>query len=227
MNYSNDFIEQVVENVIRELGSRPASGDSAQPAASVAATEDAVITSRVITEDVLLAGGVGCGTIVIPAGAVITPSGREFIRRHSITIARAADPANAAAGCQAGGGLVVMGTRSSGLATAASASGWDTAQADCAAGLAEQAAASAACGRRAVTCCHHPSVTACLINRCEARRAAVLTPQFCLTRLLRHMNPDVVCISPEGWSFSKYVTLLKQLGSGDLTAPDGWKELSE
>ena len=216
MTFSSELIDEVVRLVIRELSLSTAAGNAALcPAGGVVE-----LTNRVITEDVLAGLTASGDTVRIPAGAVITPSGKDHIRRHSLVVSSSASADSADS---AGGVVVVVGDTNSISAPAASA-GWTVAQAASDFEAASQVAQQCH-NQPTVCCCAQPSIVSCLINRNSRRRAAVVTLQTCLADLLSAMNPDTVCLSAVGWSFVELRRLLHQLCRRDPVLPENWKEL--
>lgn len=218
MTFSSEFIDEIVRNVMRELNlpSTSAPAAPAPPSSGSAVT----LTSDVITEDTLANHGVSGGSIVLPPGAVITPSGRDYLRRYQITVSSVPSTATSAAT----GGLVLITGEAANMTAAAKSVGWDITGATGCFDAANQTAQR--CSSQPTVCCSaQPSVIACLINRNCGRRAAVLTTDTCQTELFDEMNPDTICLSPTGWSFGQLMQLLKRLGSRSTGTPATWKEL--
>jgi len=220
MTFSNELIDEVVRNVMRELKLSPT--PAAVPSTVIHTAASSVeLSQRVITEDVLAGQIASGGTVVVPKGAVLTPSGRDYIRRHRIVIS-SASPAEAN---ELSGGLVLVVGDIKSMSAAAKSVGWliDSASGNFnAANLVAQRAAD----QRTVCCSDQPSVIACLINRNTRRRAAVVTSQTCLSRLLNEMNPDTVCLSANSWSFTELQRMLRKLSGNESARPTDWKELA-
>ncbi len=220
MTISAEFIEQIVQNVMRGMQS-PATtpGDSALV---VTDTGTLTISSRVVTEPVLIAAKAAGRAIALHPGAVITPSGRDFIRRNSV---RLSSRISGADGTVTTGTLISVGTNST-ADSAGSAAGWKTLTAST-----EFAAAAAAAdnlSRGIVTCCGgEPSVVACLLNRNPAMRAAVITPATDLLTLMSLMRPQIVCVASSGWSFGELLKLLRALAVSSVAPAATWIELSD
>ncbi len=218
MTFSSKFIDEIVQNVMRELN-LPQTPAAAAPASPASAAPASHLTDRVITEDVLASHAAAGSTVVVAPGAVITPSGRDYIRRHSLLISTAASASPSDTG------LILTVGDSAGVAAAAKSAGWQIENV-----CSNHEAARQMKGRgadcRTVCCTAQPSVVACLINRCSDRRVAVLTSDTCVTELLAEMNPDTVCLSASGWSFGRLTRLLRQLSSHEVAAPTSWKELA-
>ena len=170
MNFTNEFIDRIVDSVMRELASPGPSESSRCDGLPPDSGQLPELRSSVITEEVLTAEGIESGRIVIPPGAVITPSGRDYLQRRGIEIATTAKSSHRMAQEVSATGVAVFAKRCHALAAAATSAGLTIARADCAVGLARRAACSAADEQQSLTCCSQPSVTACLINRNTARR---------------------------------------------------------
>ncbi|MFM7834266.1 MAG: hypothetical protein ACKPJD_20905, partial [Planctomycetaceae bacterium] len=90
MKLTAEHVEEIVRSVLRELQPAPAAVP-ASPAVAAAASKSVVVTDGVITvnslvvsEAVLSAAGVAGGTVSLLRGAVLTPSGRDYLRRHAV-----------------------------------------------------------------------------------------------------------------------------------------------
>lgn len=208
---------------MREMQTCGTKVDAAAPELSNETTESEVlqIRSRVVSEPILLAAGAAGRAISVPAGAVITPSGRDFIRRNGVRLASQLTGKPSMAGP---GTLIAMGNGTASM-TAASAAGWKTRAAST-----EFEASSLALEmipNGIVTCCGgEPSVVACLLNRNPGVRSAVVTRATNLVALTTMMNPQVVCLDSSGWSFGEILRLLRGLTLTTANAPKDWKELT-
>lgn len=217
MTFTSEFVDEVVRNVMRELNLPQTSG-SAAPASTGSRL---ALTDRVITEEVLLGRVAAGGSVSIPTGAVITPSGRDYIRRHQLCVSRGA---SGSSGEGQQGQLLVVG-EAPGVTAAAKSAGWEIVSAGGTFDAANQVARRS-CQQRTVCCSAQPAVIACLVNRNSSRRAAVLSSDMCLTDLLSSMNPDTVCLSPVGWSFAELMRVFRCLADEAVAVPGEWRELS-
>jgi hypothetical protein len=219
MIFSNELIDEVVRNVMRELKLSPTPATTSSTVIHAASSVE--LSQRVITEDVL-AGQIAPGaTVVVPTGAVLTPSGRDYIRRHRIVISSVS---SVTANGSSSGLVLVVGDMKS-ISSAAKSAGWAI---DSAAGNFDAAnlVAQKTADQRTVCCSDQPSVIACMVNRNTQRRAAVVNSETCLPGLLNDMNPDTVCLSVKGWSFMELLRMLKKLSGNGGALPAGWKELA-
>ena len=250
MNFSSQQIESIIQSVMRELMSRgvhvgtkyPISGAGDAAPRSLATTADVsatdqpatagptdalVISGKVITEDSLASAHAAGRAVQFQAGAIVTPSGHDFIRRHQVILAGTAP---AATGITSTG--IVVSQSCHAAASAADTAGWQLITAGCERDAArvsvqhfDHAAAQGSLPVRIVCCVDVPAATACLLNRRDSLRAAVLDPAAESKTLLSLMNPHVLCLESSRWSFTALLRLLKQLSRVSLTTPADWKEV--
>ena len=221
MSINAEFIDQIVQNVMREMQTRvPMTAVFAPVATQQTATlETLSIGSRVVSENVLITANAAGRAISLAAGAVITPSGRDYIRKNGV---RLASDVAGKSGTPIAGTFIVIGDISN--SSAASAAGWKslTVKSDFdAAALASEKLTSG----MVTSFGGEPSIVACLLNRNPAVRAAVVTRTTNLATLTSVMNPQVVCLDSTGWSFAELLRLLRGL-SMYAAVPTQWKELA-
>jgi hypothetical protein len=227
MTLSAEKIDEIVRNVLRELEARraapvtapvSASGKSTEKPASAEASPVVVIRGRVISEAVLAASGAAGKTVSLMRGAILTPSGRDYIRKYSVRLSSLLPQPEGSVG-----GLVLIAGKSPTTQSAAQAAGWKVAAVE--EGIAAATAARAAsAGQRVICVTEDPSIVACLLNRDSAVRAAVVAGQKGLEKLIRTMHPNVVCLASEGWSFNDLTRLLRLMTSVKGPA-ESWKEI--
>ena len=227
MSIDAAYIDQIVQNVMREMKSRvtiaaavSAPGTTSQPNSALATTAETPlsIAAKVVSEDILVAARAAGRTITLQAGAIVTPSGKDYIRKNNVTVAGAAlnKPVTVSTGT-----FIVIGTNAT-CQSAAAATGWKTSAVSNehdAAVIASQNLQS----RISVTCGGEPSVVACLLNRNPDVRAAVITKATNLLALTTVMSPQVVCLDSSGWSFGDILKMLRSLSAANR--PQGWKEI--
>lgn len=227
MTFDAAYIDQIVQNVMREMKSRvtvpaavsaPAAGSQTSTNSTTESAVPLSIAAKVVSEDVLVAARATGKPITLLAGAIITPSGKDFIRKNGITIAGSTlnKPATVSTGT-----FVVVGSNSV-CQSAASASGWKV-SAVSGEHDAALAASQALKTSITVTCGGEPSIVACLLNRNPDVRAAVITKATNLNTLTTVMSPQVVCLDSSGWSFGDILKLLRSLSAA--IRPQGWKEI--
>ena len=228
MTLSAAKIDEIVRNVLRELEARRAAPvtapvvsaavKSAEKSDSAEASPAVVIRGRVISEAVLAASGAAGKTVSLMRGAILTPSGRDYIRKYSVRLSSLLPQPEGSVS-----GLVLIAGKSPTAQSAAQAAGWKVAPVD--EGFAAVTAARAAVAAQRVICVtEDPSIVACLLNRDSAVRAAVVTGQKGLDKLIRTMHPNVVCLASEGWSFNDLTRLLRLRSSVNGPA-ESWKEI--
>lgn len=231
MNFNTQQIEAIVQSVIGQLVTRGVdvrqrhtlahqSANGTQPQQNTVATADTaiIISGKVVTEECLATANAAGRAVRLQTGAIVTPSGHDFMRRHSVTLAGFSQDNPLAATT----GLVVA-SRCQAATSAAATAGWTLEQVGC---EREAARVSHAHHTHRVVCCVEvPSITACLLNRRADTRAAVLEPTAAAEQLLTRMNPHVLVLESSRWSFTALLRLLRQLSRFRLNTPDGWEEV--
>jgi hypothetical protein len=227
MTISADYIEQIVRNVMREMQARVAPVDAVTSVGihstlGVVEADTLRISSRVVSENILLEAQASGRTISIEPGAIITPSGRDYIRRNNIRVSSQIGGKRAEA---TWGTLITVGPNPV-VQSAAATAGWRTLTASAEPKAALLASENLTKGM--VVCCGgEPSVVACLLNRNHTVRAAVVTRATNLVTLSSVMNPQVVCLESAAWSFGDVLKLLRGFSAtGSETVPTGWRELA-
>ena len=125
------YIDQIVQNVMREMKPRvtvpaavsaPVTTSHAKPVTATEPSTALTIAAKVVSEDILVAARAAGKTIVLQAGAIITPSGKDYIRKNGVTVAGSAlnKPATVSTGS-----FIVVGNNAT-CQSAASATGWKT-----------------------------------------------------------------------------------------------------
>lgn len=218
MTISSELISQIVRNVMREMETHTSPADPA--ALTTKDTDTFRIEGKVISEGVLAAAQAAGRTISLSPGAVLTPSGRDYIRRNAVRLC------SRMAGTTAGGipGTVILVETASLISSAAAATGWKivttSTDFDAASIAAEQQSPGVVVG------CREPSVVACLLNRNPALRVAVVTRETCLETLRSVMNPGIVCLESKSWAFGELLRLFRTL-TVPITQPTVWTELTK
>lgn len=220
MNISAEYIDQIVQNVMREMQTRVPMMDVSAPVETkqTAAAETLQIGSRVVSENVLTSANAAGRAITLAAGAVITPSGRDYIRKNGVRLVSDVGLKNSASN---GGTFISIGDITT--SSAAAAAGWKMLTAPTEFGAAALASEKLATGI-VTSFGGEPSVVACLLNRNPAVRAAVVTRTTNLATLTSVMNPQVVCLDSTGWSFAELLRLLRGLSMSSVI-PKQWKEI--
>lgn len=224
MNIGPELIERIVRDVMRQM--QPAVASMNAVVSESAQTAPLKIDSRVISEVVLKDAEAAGRRVELTPGAIITPSGRDFIRQYGVQVASrtGTDQTASQVGAASGGRYVISIGSHRSVDAAAAAAGWS----GIAATTEHEAAATALQKSRQglVACCGgEPSVVACLLNRHAEIRAAVVSRTTNLTTIRSLMNPQVVCIDPTEWTVGELMRLLRGL-SLKQGSPKHWQELS-
>lgn len=229
MSFDAAYIDQIVQSVLSEIRSQNTSGGrtsaSAPKATTVAAAPLAlnaaplVIRDRVISESVLETAKAAGRTVTLLQGAVITPSGRDFIRKNRVTLS-----SGVAGSSTSASGLVISLETSATVSSAASATGWKVSSTanifDAASTIVKEYQT------HPVVCIgNESSAVACLVNRDNRIRSAVVGRPELVAMLASIMNPNVWCVDGAGWSFADYQRLLRSI-SRNAEKPTGWEEIA-
>lgn len=211
------LIEEIVGRVLKQLGTaavaaRPA---TAAPTPVSVAVPDVSITAHVVTGEILegLEGSVR--TIRVGPKAILTPSACDWIRQRGLTVSRETKVATKAAGSrwivivshstpQVTGAVEAL--RSSGMMVESRLSG--SAQES-----AGQATAALCRGEAPgiVVLADQPELVACLANRNERIRAAVVHNVQSFDRVRTRFQPNLLAIDPVHQSLFELRQLLKSI----------------
>lgn len=239
MALTSDKLEEIVRQVLQELRTaqtgRPTAAASVPAVSSVPvlaiqaasashsgeSTEVLRISDRAVTESVLANAGAAGRTVSLVRGAVLTPSARDYIRRHNVRLSSTLAASLVSSTGLSVGTVVIVG-RESTVRLSAAAAGWPVREAadEFSAVLAAQELLP---GRRVLCVCPYPAITACELNRDSAIRAAVIERADGMERLLERMQPQAVCLQSEGWGYPELSRLLG-LMQRPLQQPAGWPE---
>lgn len=231
MLFSSEQVELITQQVLRRLRARgvllQASGvpASVQPVSAgtdvvsgtVAGDAEICLPGVVITERELQSAGAAGRSVRVADEVVITPSGREFIRRNKVQLRRI----SSSTGSQDRLLLVLIGRQMT-AETAGRSVGWNPVS------VCDSAAAvqllTEETRRPAVTCGGVPSVISCLLNRNSAVRAAVIPAPGDLDEIQTQMNPDVYCVNAARWTVTDLTLMLRDISTRDTGVPAAWKE---
>lgn len=235
LNFTRQQVESITQQVLHELRGKGIAvpvqqqrqhGSQARTATKqtaatqtlpVQTTSSIKVHGRIITEDTLIAAKAEGQSIRIASGAVITPSARDYISQNRIDLSNSkfAKPA-------ALQGVAILSVSSTTLQAALRSAEWPvvTSTTDF------QAATEVATTENTMMLCsvQQPSVAACLLNRSQRFRAAVVHPSDNFTTLQTTMAPNVICLNPTSWSIAGLMSLLKELSVG-FKQPSLWKEI--
>ena len=197
--FETEHIEKITQSVLRELEARGVGVERA----AVPDVPTGFVLSGVVTQTVL-EDSQEAGTVVLASDAIVTPSGREYLQRNNITVSRSTSPVADSAAA----GVVLCSVDTPTVLAAAKSAGWSVQNVEN-----EKAIVSAvqSDSPHTVCCVEHPSLVACLLNRNENIRAAVVSASVDLMPLKKIMNPNVVCLSASGWSFTAFLRMLRTM----------------
>jgi len=223
MTINAEFIDQIVNSVMREM-QIPSTSNAPVAQRDLVVEKSPTdrtisINNRVVSENVLKVANAAGRTILLQPGTVITPSGRDFIRKNGVRLTSIVAGTSSVV---AGGTFITVGDGTT--SSAATAAGWKTLTApseNAAAGLASETLATG----MVASFGGEPSVVACLLNRNPAVRAAVVTRTTDFSKLTSVMNPQVICLDSLGWSFAELLRLLRGISMSSMV-PKHWQELT-
>jgi hypothetical protein len=218
MNFTAEEIEIIVHRVLEHIetpagAARSQDGRGAELPSSDAGHKSIRVSGQVITQALLADALNGSAKVSIGPKAILTPSARDFVRHREIEIVR--EPAQSsspvAVRCQ------IISARSTPQAAAAIQ---HLHQAGIAcdiriSGLPAEAAAqatSALCRGEAeqiVVFTDQPEIVACLANRNERIRAAVIADSATVDRVQKSLNPNLLAIDPAAKGVYELKALLK------------------
>jgi len=218
MNIADIDIEQIVQQVLRQL--EPA----AAPAASVACTAPAKVTStatlteRVITADLLAAHAQAGQQVQLTGNALVTPAARDYAREKQLTLIAAAPEAAGSVKTAGARWLLLTVDESSACQGAITAVKKQTSvrlqteRGDTAKDAAETSARELNRGGAdgVVILCDKIATAACYANRHENIRAVPLAHAADLS-LVDELDANVICVSHQGPSFADYLRIFRRL----------------
>jgi len=219
------LIEQIVAEVMRRLTPNAA----AAPVSSDANNrESAQLTDAVITADVVAEKVGNQKNVVVGARAIVTPSARDWLRHnkveliHQPTVASAGASAGAAASAEVKSDKLVI-THSAGLtidrvledAGRQTNGGWNRKSVDSADEAAKKAIGELRRenSRVIVVLTSEPEVAACLANRNEQVKAAVVADAAAVARVKSGLDGNVFVADPAGRSFFELRNILRRVES--------------
>ena len=219
------LVEQVVGDVMSRLdtGSPDARLVENRPAvpstnSTIESTSPTVLSEKVITEDVLERhfNGAVTGCLVISANAVVTPTGRDFLKRNAINVTR--QTASAASNTGAANWLAVVVQTCpvlTGVLNDFCGTGnihWKRIEApklteavELAIGLLCRGDASGV-----IVFTDEPHTAACRANRNEKIRAAATAEVETVRQVQKQMNANWFCIDSAGRSYFELRNLLRE-----------------
>lgn len=182
------------------------------------------LTETVITEDLLSEKAAGASEIRIPPAAVITPSGRDWLRKKGVLWERSD---RTPGGNQSAAWRLIVATPTDAadkLNEEVTRWGWTV---DCVSGAEE----AAVCGVTSlsegttgvVVLTSEPERVACRANRHQHVRAASVTAVADMTRVRQQLGANFVTLSPGQRGFFELRNMMKTLAAGGPpSVPENW-----
>lgn len=218
MNIAEIDIEQIVQQVLRQLDSAAAPATSATCTAPAKVTSTATLTERVVTAD-LLAAHVQAGQQVQLAGnALVTPAARDYARDKQLTLISTAAASDGSSKPKGAKWLILTVDDSSACQGAIAAVKKQTSvriqteRGNTAKDAADQAGSELNRGGAdgVVIVCDKIATAACFANRHENIRAVPLAHAADLC-LVDELDANVICVSHQGPSFADYLRIFRRL----------------
>ncbi len=195
---------------------RPAQATA--PASAAAAVEPRFRLSQdIITADLLAENAAGQNAVEVSSRAIVTPSAKDWLRHNKVELTRGTRT-QASSASKSSDWLVVVhsaGETVEKVLEDASRSGSigsdreSVANATSAAKAAGEAVAGG--GRGVVVISGEPEVVACLANRSESVRAAVVADAAAVARVKAGLNGNVFVVDPAGRSYFELRNLLRRI----------------
>jgi len=228
MNIDTQAIDDIVAGVLSQLGMTSTVARASHKADSVtkssSASQKLELTEIVITEDLLSEKAAGATSLLIPKEAVITPSGRDWLRKHEITWKR--DNPSTSSKEKAVWRLIVATPADAidKLNDEVTRWGWSL---DCVGGSEE----AAVCGvtslneetEGVVILTSEPERVACRANRHSHVRAASVAQVSDIARVKQHLGANFIAVCPGDRGFFELRNMMKTLAAGGPPqAPENW-----
>lgn len=221
MHADAGLIDEIVQRVLSELrtgvtAARPATNGKPPKESAANASPSAIVAieAQVVTAEVLAQRPPGASRVRVRRRSILTPSARDFIRAHGLIVEH--DTETIATPRRLGWSVIVS------RATANVEHALEALRADIEfdrqlAGEPREAV-DAAVGplcrgefAGAVVVTNEPELVACLANRNERIRAAVVRDAALVERLRISLQPDLLAIDPEGKSQFELKQLIRTI----------------
>lgn len=226
MNIDAQAIDEIVAGVLSQLGMTSTVERATRMSTSSPATgnQQLEIPETVITEDLLAAKASGAGTLLITQGAVITPSGRDWLRKHDVTWKRVNETNKSD---RKSLWRLIVATPSEAidkLNDEVTRWGWTV---DCVSASEE----AAVCGvtslnentEGVVILTSEPERVACRANRHSHIRAASVAKVADIVRVKQQLGVNLIAVCPGDRGFFELRNIMKTLAAGGPPqAPANW-----
>lgn len=221
------LIERIVADVMRQLmaDASPApeppaparSTTNRQVQVAEKRTSSVRLDVKVVTEDTLQESVNGHKTVEVGDKAIVTPSGRDWLRRNKVELLREKSSSGSQTDIsRRGSGSVIVHSSSEAVEKVldhyASTEGWTSQRVGCrndAVSLAESTVNGD--GSPVVVFTNEPEAVVCEANRNRDLRAAVVGDVTAVARVKESMQGNLFVISPSGRSFFELRYLLHSL----------------
>lgn len=217
MNVGGVNIDEIVAGVLKQLG-------SAAPAPAPKNTNCVSLDESVVTEELLAEKAGGAASIRLGSSAVITPSGRDWLRKNNITWERCSAQT---AGSSATWNLfaVACSPAVEKIADDLIRNGWGF-QLAADSGEAVTGSVSGLCRGEfsgAAILTDEPERAACRANRNDRIRAAAVTSVADVKRIKTQLGANLFAVAPGERSFFELRNLLRAIAAGGPPAePENW-----
>ena len=215
------LIEQIVAEVMRRL---MPTASSAPVSSEANNRQSAQLTDAVITADVLAEKAVNQKSVVVRPRAIVTPSARDWLRHNQVELVHETTAAlgGATASVQVKSDKLVI-THSSGQtidsvledAGRQTSGGWNRKSVESADEAAKKVIGELRreSSRVIVVLTSEPEVVACLANRNEQVKAAVVADAAAVVRVKSGLDGNVFVVDPAGRSFFELRNILRRVQS--------------
>jgi hypothetical protein len=219
-------IDDIVTGVLRQLGmsSSGVRTEELTPDRLNQTRNGLEVTEPVITEDLLMEKAAGAGHVRIPSAAVITPSGRDWLRKQGVTWERSDRKADSRQ--SAGWRLIVAAPTDAvdKLNEEVTRWGWTV---DCVGGAEEAAVCGVTSLSKEITgvvvLTSEPERVACRANRHQHVRAASVAAVADATRVRQQLGANFVTLCPGGRGFFELRNMMKTIAAGGPPqVPENW-----
>jgi len=176
------------------------------------------LVESVITAEVLAENGSGRSDITVGPRAIVTPSAHDWLRHHKVKLIRGAT-ATTASSAKTSDRLVIVHSADQTVdrvlddASRQSNGGWNRNSVESAEHAAKKAIGEfrRESSRVIVVLTSEPEVVACLANRNEKVKAAVVADAAAVARVKSGLGGNVFVIDPTGRSFFELRNMLRQV----------------
>lgn len=225
MQFSEELVNQVVANVLSAISQQGNSGQASGSAPAVATPDSSVVLSeKVITADLLAEKVKGQSVVGIAAGAILTPTAKDYLREFKISVHRSSSVASSKEQ-GAPWRAVVLSSSSAVKNTLTTIEQQTNARwsQELSASLDEAVkdAVSSLCRADAggvVLFAEATEKAACLANRNQKIRAASIQDVNQLRTVISQMSPNLICINPAQKSFIELRNLVKAFANAGVPA---------